>query len=142
MEVRRATVSDMALMVDYISEYHKDSNLSDIPLERRTLVKVLEHYIGAKDCTALIAVDGDKMHGILVGGLEPFFFNSKRAYATDVMFMSKGGGPQLWRKFKEWAFAMGADRMIMGVSSGDPRACQLLEALGMESTGGMYVLRG
>ena len=73
--------------------------------------------------------------------VEPFFFNKKYSYATDLMFFATGGGVQLWRRFVDWAWEMGAQRILMGVSSGDARACQLLEALGMENTGGMYVIR-
>jgi len=140
MEIRRAGLNDIKAIIDYMVEYHEESNMSDVPFNRLSSVKVVEHYIAHKDCNPLIATDGDTIHGVLFGSLEPYFFNSSRNYASDLMFFSKGYGPQLWRKFKDWAFLMGADRIIMGVSSGDERAGQLLEALGMNSTGGMYVL--
>jgi hypothetical protein len=140
VEIRRAGLDDMKLMLDYMVEYHKESNMSNIPVSRISLVKIIEHYIAHKDCCPLIATDGDTIHGVLFGSLEPYFFNAGKNYATDLMFFSKGYGPQLWRKFKDWAFAVGADRIIMGVSSGDERAGQLLEALGMKQTGGMYVI--
>lgn len=141
MEVRRATIHDVKAILDYVTEYHEDSNLSDIPIDRVSLLRVVEHFIQHRDSLPLIAEAEGKIHGVLFGSLEPYFFNSKRMYATDLMFFSKGAGPQLWREFKDWAFATGADRILMGVSSGDDRACQLLEVLGMEPTGGMYVLR-
>lgn len=139
MRVRRATLSDMGSIVDYIEEYQRKSIMSDIPFERKDFVKVAEYYLLSNDCIALIAEDNE-VRGVLLGGLEPYFFNSKRNYATDLLFVATGGGPQLWKKFRDWAFEVGATRIIMGISSGDPRAGQLLESLGMESTGGMYVL--
>lgn len=141
MEVRRATNADMKEMVDYLEEYHKTSNVSDIPFNRTSLVKVLDYYIVAGDSIGLIAKENDTILGLLFGSLEPFFFNSKKSYATDLLYIANGAGPQLWKAFKKWAFGVGADRIIMGVSSGDDRACHLLEIMGMESTGGMYVLR-
>lgn len=140
MEVRRARHEDIGKILDYMEEYHKDSNLSDVPFDRASCYKIVEHYIQHRDSYPLVAIDGESIGGVLFGSLEPFFFNKKKSYATDLMFFSKGHGPQLWKKFKEWAFTMGADRIIMGVSSGDERAGQLLEALGMNQTGGMYVL--
>jgi len=141
MQIRRATTGDIRDAVNYMVEYHENSNLSDIPVNRRSITKIVQFYIEHKGHLPLIAVEKGEVIGVLFGSLEPYFFNEKRYYATDLMFFSKGAGPQLWRAFRDWAFEMGADRLIMGVSSGDQRASQLLEALGMEKTGGMYVLR-
>lgn len=134
-------MADMREMVDYMEEYHRDSNLNDIKFDRASTVKVLEYYILSTDSLALLSFHNDKINGMLIASLEPFFFNKRETYATDLFFISNGAGPRLWKKFKEWAFASGAKRIVMGVSSGDARAGQLLEALGMETTGGMYVLR-
>lgn len=141
MQIRRANHGDIKRVVDYMEEYHKDSNMNDIPVDRVSLVKITSYYIEHKGHLPLMAIDKEEVKGVLFGSLEPYFFNSKRYYATDLMFFASGAGPQLWRAFRDWAFEMGADRIIMGVSSGDPRAGQLLEALGMETTGGMYVIR-
>jgi hypothetical protein len=127
--------------MEYIVEYHKDSNLSDIPFDRKSMIKILEYYMQAKDSLALLAEEHGVVYGILLGSMEPFFFNQRKSYATDLMFFATGGGVQLWKRFVDWGWSRGADRIMMGVSSGDDRACQLLEALGMENTGGMYVLR-
>ena len=139
--VRRVRLDDMPKLLEYMEEYHKTSNLSDVPIDRKSLVKVIEYHSQRRDTIALIAEHEDKIIGVLLGSLEPYFFNAKRFFATDLLFFSQGAGPQLWRKFRDWAFECGADRIMMGVSSGDERACQLLDVLGMESTGGMYVLR-
>lgn len=141
MNVREATFEDMGNILDFLEKYHETSNLSDIPFDRRSCAKIVEYAIAAKDTIALVAEELS-ITGILLGTLEPFFFNRKKSYATDILFIStSGGGPQMWRRFKEWAFYHGAERLMMGVSSGDARADQLLEALGMTNTGGMYVLR-
>jgi hypothetical protein len=135
-------MTDMAKIIEYMKAYHPDSNMSDIPFDRPSVSKVVEYFILNKDYQPLIAVDEEgELRGLLFGSLEPYFFNRKRCYGTDLLFISKGAGPQLWRNFKDWAFNSGADRILVGVSSGDPRSDQLLEALGMTSTGGMYELR-
>ena len=141
MDVRRARHEDLRNILDYMEKYHENSNLSDIKFDRDSCRKIVQHYIEHRDSLPLIATDGEKLGGLLFGSLEPFFFNRKQTYATDLMYFSEGYGPQLWKRFRDWAFELGAKRIIMGVSSGDPRAGQLLEALGMSTTGGMYELR-
>jgi hypothetical protein len=128
-------------MLIAMKAYHAESNQVDVPFDRKSCFQVVQYYIEHRDSLPLIAIDEMGVHGILLGSLEPYFFNSKRCYGTDLFFFSKGYGPKLWRLFKEWAFANGADKIIMGVSSEDARAGHLLEALGMTNTGGMYVLR-
>ena len=140
MEVRRGTVANIPEIVDLLEEYHPTSNLKEVPFVRRDLVKILEYYMRARESCPLIAVSEGKIVGILLGTLEPFFFNKRRYYATDLFFISNGGGMQLLNAFKEWAWGVRADRIIMGVSSGEDRADTFLELSGFEKTGGMYVL--
>jgi hypothetical protein len=141
MSIRTATVTDVGLVLDYMEDYHKTSNLVDIKFDRPSAAKIVEYYIQAGSCYAGLSEDNGKLNGVLFGSLEPFFFNKNKSYATDLFFFARGGGVALWKEFKQWAFGSGAERLLMGVSSGDERACQLLEVLGMEKTGGMYVLR-
>lgn len=141
MEVKVVGISRMAEILDYLEDYHVNgSNLKDVPFSRKDTRKVVEYYMRASDCIALIGEYDGEVKGVLLGGLEPFFFNSKKCYATDMLFVSNGAGLGLLRKFKEWAFSRGADRIMMGVSSGDSRAGDFLELFGFEPTGGMYVL--
>ena len=141
MEVRQAGISDIPSILSYMEDYHRDSNLADVPFCKTSSAKIVDHYIRHRDCCAYIAIEGSEVSGLLFGSLEPYFFNSKKYYATDLMFFAKGHGATLWKKFKTWAFASRADRIIMGVSSGNEHADHLLEVLGMTKTGGMYVIR-
>lgn len=141
MELKRAGIGDIPAILNYMEDYHRDSNLKDVPFDRPSSSKIVEHYIKHRDCLPLIVKEGEEVQGLLFGSLEPFFFNSKKMYGTDLMFFAKGHGASLWKRFRSWAFAQGADRIIMGVSSGSSHADNLLEVLGMTKTGGMYVLR-
>jgi hypothetical protein len=136
-------MADVSKVLDYMEAYHKDSNLVDVKFDRPSALKIVEYYIQSPTCYAGLSEEEHTLdlNGVLFGSLEPFFFNKNKSYATDIFFFAKGGGVSLWKAFKEWSFGLGAERIIMGVSSGDERACQLLEVLGMEKTGGMYVLR-
>lgn len=141
MEIRRAGVSDIPGIIRFMENYHPSSNLSDVPIDKPSLSKIVEWYVTHRDCYPVIVADDQEVHGILFGSLEPYFFNRKRSYGTDMIFAANRDGDKLWKKFKQWAFANGADRIIMGVSSGVERSDRLLEVLGMTKTGGMYVIR-
>ena len=142
MQVRRAVYADIKKVVAFLEEYHRSSNMADIPFVHSDVVKVLDYCIGRKDCLPLVALDDDgEIIGILCVELVPFFFNSKRSYITDLMFISKGAGIQLLNELKKWAEAVRADKIIMAVSSGNHRADAFLELSGLEKTGNMYVLR-
>jgi RimJ/RimL family protein N-acetyltransferase len=141
MEVRRAFTRDIPKILDYLEEYHKDSNMNHVEFDRKSTFQIMEYYIDHKTFMPLVAYKEGEVKGVLFGSLEPFFFNRKKSYGTDLMFISNGAGTQLWKMFKEWAFSSGAVQLIMGVSSGNPRSEQLLEALGMTRVGGAYVLR-
>lgn len=141
MIIRRARYDDMQLMADFMEEYHKECNLSDIPFDRRDVVKTLDYFISNRNCNPLVAFKGGAVKGLLLAELAPFFFNSKNTYITDTAFIAKGAGMQLLRKLKEWQEKTQANRIIIGVSSGEPRADQFLELSGFEKTGSMYVFR-
>jgi len=142
MLVRRALPRDLKALLDYMEEKHPASSVSEIPFDRPSTARMLNNVILSREHHPLIAFnDSKEVVGILIGAIEPYFFNQKRYYVTDLFFISDGGGVKLWREFKKWAFSTRADKIIMGVSSGEERAGKLLEILGMENTGGMYVLR-
>jgi len=140
--VRRAYPRDLKSILDYMQEQHAKSHLVHIKFDRASTAKMVNHTILAQDFCHFIAHDDKgEVVGLLIGMLEPYFFNQRKYYATDMLFISQGQGPQLWRAFRDWAFATVAVEIIMGISSGEERSGQLLEILGMEKTGGMYVLR-
>jgi hypothetical protein len=141
MDVRRAGFDDLREILDFMEQHHQTSNLSDISFDRTDASKVADYYISSRKCHPILARNNaGKLIGILFGALEPFFFNSKAVYASDLQFISKGAGMQLLGEFRRWARAMGAKKIIMGVSSGDANADAFLELSGAKLVGGMYVL--
>lgn len=140
MKVRRANYDDIPAIVDLMEEYHPKSNLADIPFDRYDAIKILNHHVRDRTCRPLVAINDDgTINGILIAELAPFFFNKKHTFVTDLCFISNGAGVQLLAALKKWFSEIGADRIIMGVSSGDPRADAFLELSGLEKTGSMYV---
>lgn len=137
--IRPAVHDDTAEILDLLEEYHKNSNMADIPFVRRDCAKVLTAFMATRDCYGKVSVRDGKIVGVLFASLEPYFINKNKAWASDLCFIANGGGAQLLKDFKCWAKAAGATKIIMGVSSNNSRADQLIETLGFEKTGGMYV---
>lgn len=142
MEIRRGSYEDMKDVLDLLEEYHKKSVFSVVKWVRTDMMKTVEYLMKSRDSTLLVAYNDKKeLVGTIGATLSPHMFNSKAVWASDMFFISNGAGPALLRHFKQWALDSGAERIIMGVSSGDPRADHLLELSGFERTGGMYVIR-
>lgn len=143
-KVRRGTLEDIEGIVDFLEEYHKTSNFSDVKFNRLHTASVLEFYAGRlPDHAMWVSENADKkIDGLFAGSLEPYAFNQEKRYGTDLWFIAgKGTGGYLVNRFKRWCKDRGVSRIILAVSSGDYNADKLLEALGFIKTGGMYVLR-
>ena len=142
MQVRRGTYEDMKNVLDLLEKYHQESVFKDVKWVRTDMVKTIEYLLKSRDSSLFVAYNGrQELIGTIGGTLSPHMFNSRAVWASDMFFVSHGAGPALLRHFKDWALGSGAERIVMGVSSGDARADHLLELSGFEKTGGMYVIR-
>lgn len=140
--VRRASHSDTTNIVEYLEDYHNTkSNLSDIPFDRRSMSEALDYYVGMpKHVVFIYEDDAKQLRGILMGSLDPFVFNRKRNWASDLIFIADAGGAWLMKRFISWAKLYKVDRIMAGVSSGDNNTDELYTALGFTRVGGMYSL--
>jgi len=141
MTTRTATCNDTKKIVDFLKEYHEnESNLSDIPFDRGTMTKVIDYYIGMPKHVILVYDKAGDITGVLAGSIEPFMFNEKRKWSTDLLNVSHSGGIWLLKRFIEWSKMHKVDRIFMGISTGMARSEALYEAVGLTRVGGFYVL--
>ena len=139
--VRRATQVDVKEIIEFLEKYHiEESNLADIPFDKGTMIRSIEYYLTHPKHVIFVYTVDDKITGILMGNIEPFIFNDKRQWATDLVFAATTGGAWLLKRFINWAKLYKIDRIVMGVSSGSERAGELYTALGMTHIGGMYCM--
>jgi alkaline phosphatase len=144
MATRLATHNDTQTLVKFLENYHRDdSNLQDIPFDKLSMSKAIDYYIGMPKHVVFIYETSDhKLKGVLMGSIEPFMFNEKRKWATDLINVAEQGGAWLMKRFISWAHMHKVDRIIMGISTEDPNADELYEAMQMTRLGGMYSMRG
>lgn len=138
---RVATHNDTQRIVDFLKKYHEEgSNLADIPFDRLSMSQCIDYYVGTARHVCFIYEKEKQITGVLMASVEPFMFNKKRKWATDLLNVADEGGAWLVKRFIAWAEMMKVDRIIMGVSTGDERTDGLYKAMGMLPTGGMYLL--
>jgi hypothetical protein len=139
MTTRLATAQDSKQIVDFLEHYHvSGSNLSDIPFSRSSMFKVTEYYIGMPRHVCFVHTSDGKITGVLMASIEPFMFNQKRFWATDLLNVAESGGAWLLKRFFAWAKMYKVDRIFMGVSTGNPLSNALYAHMGMEELGGMF----
>lgn len=138
MTTRAARIEDVQHIVKYLEEYHYHSNLKDMPFDKRSMSSAVRYYIDTPKHQAFVYTKDNKITGVLLGSIEPFMFNEKRSWATDLLFVADEGGLWLLKRFVAWAKQFGVDRIIMGISSGDDRAHRLYESVGLVYLGNMY----
>lgn len=139
MPTRVANTNDIGNIVDFLEEYHLlESNLQDIIFDRASMTQALNYYIGMPKHICFVYTDNDEVTGVLCGSIEPFMFNKKRNWATDLLNVAHKGGPWLLKRFFSWAEMHNVDRIFMGVSTGQSRSDELYKAMGLQPLGGMY----
>lgn len=141
MATRLATQVDTTEIIEFLRKYHaEDSNLSDIPFDKTSMVKAINYYISMPKHVCFVYVEKGKIDGVFMASIEPFMFNEKRKWATDLLNVANTGGAWLMKRFIAWAKMHRVDRIMMGVSTGNPRSDSLYEAMGLKRTGGMYTM--
>lgn len=138
---RVATHADTKKIVSFLKNYHEtDSNLSDIPFDRFSMMQCVDYYIGMAKHVCFVYEKDNEITGVLMGSVEPFMFNKKRSWATDILNVAIQGGGWLMKRWISWCKMQKVDRIVMGVSTGDERTDNLYRVMGLERTGGMYML--
>ena len=139
--IRVATHVDIPNIVTFLKKYHENgSNLSDIPFCKDTMFSSVSYYIATSRHVVFLNKVDDEITGVLMASVEPFMFNAKRRWATDLVFVADKGGAWLLKRFISWAKAQKVDRIFMAVSTGLSIADRLYQSVGMTRTGGMYVM--
>jgi GNAT superfamily N-acetyltransferase len=144
MIVRPATVRDIEEMVAIGARWHSLSDHAYVKFDQIRAGMFAMRAISSRGNCALVAEHLGKIVGMLIGTIQEWpFLNLK--VATDLLTLSEraGAGRALLRQFEAWAFASGADEMMLGVSfGGDPRDCEkIYKRAGYRHIGGMFAKR-
>lgn len=140
MEVRTATYQDLNPLVAFAKARHDASDWAVLPFSPTKVRNNIVTMIRTEGMDVLLAEDEGEICGMLLAGIDQFFFNNM-TYATDVHFVAERGGFQILRAFFRWAEERGCRAVIMSVANSDPegRVAKFYESCGMQSVGNAFV---
>lgn len=143
MEIRAATFEDIMPIIEIGKRGHAASENARYPFnEERTKLLLAQLIVGKKTCL-LVAVEGTKIVGFLMGQEEEYVYCDLR-YATDIAVYAEavGAGRKLLDRFEKWAFEeRKVDQLLLGVSHGGASAKQtesLYRRRGFAHVGGIF----
>ena len=143
MLIRAALMDEIEAIIELGKRGHVASENAQYEFDEGKTKLLLATLIAGKRTCVFVAVEGDKIVGLLLGQEDSYPY-CKMRYATDISLYAEvpGSGRKLLKKFEEWAFEeRKVDQLIMGVSYGGKSvksASSLYSKLGFEPVGGIY----
>lgn len=136
----------MAAVVSMASDMHRDSAFANIPFRVQRVLTLLRECLDDDRYCCLVAEDGDRLIGAMVGVMGMHFF-SDVMYAADLavyVVPEKRGSSaavRLVQAFERWAKTAGCAEIRCGVTTGlDPDlAWRFYTGLGFSWAGQLFV---
>jgi len=147
--IRIADIPDMKALCELAQELLDQSFYADIKPDEQKFKTTMAGLMGHKRGIVLVVVDDDdKPQGFLAGIVDEYAFSRYR-YATDMWTYIRKSyrrhAFRLYSKFIDWAKAKPRVVMIeLAMSSGNTgydRWCKLMERLGFNRVGSLFMLR-
>lgn len=141
VEIRAALMDDIESVVELGKRGHALSRNAKYAFDEPGAKLLMAQCICNKRMCAFVAVDGDKIVGVLLG-LDDTLPYLKLRIASDIVTYaeSPGAGRQLLKRFTTWAFdERRVDQMLLGVTSGNVTSTTAIyKRLGFEPVGAMF----
>lgn len=147
VKIRPATENDIPRLVAMAAAMHAEApRYRDVPFVAGDQTIFLEMSLKNPDHIILVAVDDDKIVGMLGALLVPFMFNLKERYAADFGFYvdpgtrGKRAAVLLVMAYEGWAQAMRVKRACLSESSGiaPDKVGEFLRGMGYSLSGSSY----
>lgn len=146
IEVREARLSDLGPVLHLCERMHSETKYSRFLLDLVKTAGFVRRLMEAPDGYVGIAVDGDRVVGVMLAAVHEMWFSPARQ-VSEIMFYvvpaSRSGAlvRRMVKGLEEWSSVQGASRVGIGISSGVDvdRKDRLMGHLGFESAGGLYV---
>jgi len=145
----RAEKKDIIPMGNLGYQMYKEGAFKELNWDFDKVHRLTEHYIkNPKTHFALCAYDGDKLVGMIMGYLTPYYFGNDmlacdHLWYVDPKYRGSRTGLRLLKEFRSWSLDLGAKEVCIGVSTGTDvdRTGALLERIGFVHVGGTYKAR-
>lgn len=146
--IRHATTADIPAMLSLGRAMHAESpQFRAYSWSDSKMAALIEGLIQHQDGLAVVATDGGRVVGGVLGIITEQFFSYDRLAQDYAIFVEPGRrgahvGRELVEAFKTWARHMKVPA-VLGVSTGIKveATCQLLESCGFERFGYLYAMK-
>lgn len=144
-DLRMAVLSDLPQLLGLAHVMHTESRYRDRPLSESRVADLIASLINSPDGVVLVADDGGRIVGGVVGVVADDWFAVCRVAYEYAVFLDPGarGGRlalRIVQAFQREAKARGASRVEMGITTGvhPERTARLYEHCGFEFLGPVY----
>lgn len=142
----RAREQDIIPMGNLGYQMYKEGAFKDLDWDFDKVHRLTERYINNPSTHfALCAYDEDKLVGMIMGYLTPYYFGNDilacdHLWYVDPSYRGSRTGLRLLKEFRSWALDHGAKEVCIGISTGTDvdRTGALLERIGFAHVGGTY----
>lgn len=127
---------------------HLESRFGKIvPVDEASIQKLIFNVLSNEDdYIGIVALDGDKIVGYMVGFITNYSFNENAYYAADEMvyvipeYRGKLVGKRILKAFQEWAESKGCLEAVIGTISeiATERTKKLYSKLGFTEVGSLF----
>lgn len=139
MVIRKATLNDIASILDFGRQKFMQSNMSEMGWNSVIARRTIKDAMTDPNQRVFLALKDGDVAGCLIGQIYHMPF-SPCLCATDLAFVADQGGNRLVDEFLKWCKSRKVRRIDMGVSQEDRRADNLYLRKGFKRAGGMFYM--
>lgn len=146
-EIRNASILDIEPAIELGRAMHAESWFSAMPYDPEHLRALLPKVIARG--FFVVAYEGGELVGFMLAVVAPSWFGPAITTGDLALYVipEKRGGSlaaRMVKRYIDWAMAIGASDITIGVSTGvDPeRTGRFYEGMGFTHVGGVYKMRG
>jgi hypothetical protein len=138
MLVRPLRPGDMELAMILMGYYQDELELNEV-WDSDCAVSGVKHFASHSDCCCLIAVEGSRVVGILLGNAKQEFYNKNLATAIQLLYLlpshrTDENYQQLYGEFVNWSVKVNSKKiMLMDISDQTQRLHDIADVLGLDS---------
>lgn len=113
--LRPADIDNVMILMNY---YRDHMEIADDEWDEDSVIQSIKMFASNQQCVALVALEGYKIIGLLLGSVKKEFHNKKYLAAVQMFYFLPGHATnenyrQIYAEFKQWYELANADRVIL-----------------------------
>ena len=118
MLVRPLRPEDMNNVMILMNYYKDEMQIADDEWDEDAVVQSIKFFASNMQCTCLVAVEGYRIVGLLIGNVKKEFYNNKFSAAIQMFYLMPGYKHneyygQMYKEFVAWSQLNKAEKILM-----------------------------